>query len=33
MYHASETDERIISKIFMRYRLIIGKIPCASCWI
>jgi len=33
MYHASEIDERIISKIPMRHRLTTGKIPCAPCRI
>jgi len=33
MYHANETDEHIISKIFIRYRLIVGKITFVSCWI
>jgi len=33
MYHASETDEYIASKVFMRHRFVIGKKPFASCWI
>ena len=31
MYPVSETDEHIISEIFMGYWLIIGKIPYATC--
>jgi len=33
MYHASKIHEHVISKVFMRYRFIIRKIPCTSCWI